>query len=264
MRKQSLPVLAIAREISEDRKLTTDPFVRFVSATHVTQHSCPAECALRGSGCYAEIGNQAFVTRRLNAAELLTDRPDLDAAHAEANAIDGLSGRWPLRLHVVGDCATPEAAQVVSAAVTRYQQKGEITTGSKPPVWTYTHAWRTVDRASWGSVSVLASCETAQDVADAHARGYPAAIVYSGDLPAIIDDHVTFQCPQQTGRRADCESCGLCAKSDKWQSRAVLGLKAHGATRKVAAAIAARQDAERIAANTASTRALRAALEGSN
>jgi hypothetical protein len=77
----------------------------------------------------------------------------------------------PLRLHTVGDCRTDEAARIVAAAAERYMDAGG------GPVWTYTHAWRLVDRASWGRVSVLASCETPEQVELARARGYATAIV---------------------------------------------------------------------------------------
>jgi hypothetical protein len=76
-----------------------------------------------------------------------------------------------MRLHTVGDCRTDEAAKIVAAAAERYMDAGG------GPVWTYTHAWRLVDRASWGRVSVLASCETPEQVELARARGYATAIV---------------------------------------------------------------------------------------
>lgn len=240
-RKQSLPVLAIAREMTEDRKLTADYKARPVSVTHATQHSCHSDCLFRGSGCYAETGNQFFVTRRLNAAELLTDDPFVETAMVEAAAIDTLSGTHPLRLHIVGDCGSDAAAQLVSAAVDRYIARGQAQ-GSTPTVWTYTHAWRRVARSSWGQISVLASCETDDDVREATARGYACELTRShADTARTVAGLRTIPCPQQTGEKADCASCLLCAKGDRLKGRAIIVLDPHGSTKKIAAAIAGRQ-----------------------
>jgi len=37
-----------------------------VSATYVSQQSCPDDCPLLGNGCYAETGNVGIHTNRLN------------------------------------------------------------------------------------------------------------------------------------------------------------------------------------------------------
>src|SRR3954468_7603539 len=162
------PAHATATERSEDRKLTTDPKSRPVSTTSAAQWACPDTCPFMASGCYAESGPMAFTTRRLNAAG--ENSPEAIAL-VEAAAIRRLSGRNPLRLHLVGDCKTDEAARIVSTAAAEHTAKHDR------PVWTYTHAWREVERASWQSVSVLASCETEADVAAAVERGYATAIV---------------------------------------------------------------------------------------
>src|SRR5579871_155626 len=145
-----------------------------VSATYASQASCPSDCPLRGGGCYAETAWVGVHTRRLNRSPV---KDPAAVAEAEAEAIDALTGDRHLRLHVVGDCPTPAAARAVSAAARRYARRG----GRK--VWTYTHAWRVVSRADWSGVSVLASCETPRQVADAHRRGYAAALIV-GDHPA--------------------------------------------------------------------------------
>jgi hypothetical protein len=81
-------------------------------------------------------------------------------ARAEAAAIDGLTGDRLLRLHVVGDARTNAAARVLPEAARRYALRGDSPRRGRK-VWTYTNAWRTVGRESWGdAVSVLASVET--------------------------------------------------------------------------------------------------------
>lgn len=179
-----------------------------VAATHVSQESCPTSCPFMGSGCYAETGMMGIHTKRLNKQSAAGKLSKLQLARNEARAVDGLTGELPLRLHVVGDCTTNQTARVVAGAAGRYRAR----MGSK--VWAYTHAWKDVRRASWGDVSVLASCETASDVKLAMGQGYAAAIVvshHSGvDGRAVVRDGLrVVPCPQQTGRAKDCMSCGL-------------------------------------------------------
>jgi hypothetical protein len=95
----------------------------------------------------------------------------VDIARAEAKAIRELSGDRPLRLHIVGDCKTPKAAEIVARACHEYSRK------SRQKVWTYTHTWKTIPRDKWGDISVLASCESIRDAKYAMSRGYAASIV---------------------------------------------------------------------------------------
>lgn len=164
-------LLAIAVPTSNNAKIGA------CATTYAAQTSCPSACVFKdGGGCYAENGRLASaVTIPLNGAAALAGAAAIDVALEEAAAIDALYGSTiegrPLRLHTVGDCSTDETARIVSAAAERYMERGG------GPVWTYTHAWREVARESWGIVSVLASCETAEDCSAAAARGYAPSIV---------------------------------------------------------------------------------------
>ena len=201
-----------------------------VMATYAAQGSCPTDCVFfNGGGCYAETGRLGkFVTAPLNAAG--KDSTRLEIALAEAAAIDRLDASLglPLRLHVVGDCADDESAEIVSAAAMRYTARG----GGK--AFGYTHAWRTVARISWGGVSILASCETAADVLHATARGYATALVvqeFESDRryhpreplgPEIIP------CPAQT-RHGNCADCGLCFNDKRLRDDGLsIGFEVHG------------------------------------
>jgi hypothetical protein len=86
-----------------------------------------------------------YTTRRLNAWDVLQgERSPEVIAEAEAAAIRKLSGSHPLRLHTVGDCKTDQAAAIVAdAAMAHTARYGQ-------PSWTYTHAWRNVQRAIVG------------------------------------------------------------------------------------------------------------------
>lgn len=216
---------AIAVEKSQNEKTGV------VSATYVSQASCPSTCRFRGSGCYAESGNVAYVTRRLNADE----ENEIEViARSEAEAIRGLSGKRALRVHVVGDCTSDAAARIVSEAMVEHSTKWS------QPAWTYTHAWRDVARESWGSANVQASCETKADEDLARSRGYATARVVekfdSDSLYTAEDGSKILPCPQQTGKSADCISCGLCLNSAAIEKRLKneisIGFAAHGATKK--------------------------------
>jgi len=180
------------------------------STTHAAQVSCPSDCVFMNAGCYAERGPLgAFVLAPLNDHAKEIGATGLDVAVAEAKAIDEMDvvvGR-PLRLHTVGDCASDEAALLVSAASERYEERG----GGR--VWTYTHAWKNVSRKSWGSVSVLASCETEGDVKAARKRGYAAALVVEQFKSKRRHKHGKtdiLPCPSMTKKGVTCSDCKLC------------------------------------------------------
>ena len=219
----------IAVEHSSNKKIGK------ASATYVTQHSCP-ECVFKHNECYAEFSYVGMVTRRLN-SEGATNLEEL--AQAEATAIDNLSGRLPLRVHVVGDCITDVAARHVGAAMARHTAKAGYA------AWTYTHGWRDVQRKSWGDVAVQASCETIEDVRSAHARGYGTAVVVDKfrDTKRYNHDGIDIiPCLEQTGRAESCVSCGLCLRPNLIEARRQrgisIGFAAHGATTKVRNALA--------------------------
>lgn len=215
--------LAIAKTSSGNAKLGD------CATTHAAQASCPQSCVFKdGGGCYAESGRQGmFVTRRLNETQALLNASALDVALAEAEAIDAMDvvpGR-PMRLHTVGDCSTDECALVVSAAAERYVARGGGT------VWTYTHGWRDVDRDSWGSVSVLASCEKSEDIIAATERGYATALVveeFESDSRYPIGTEEVLPCPSMT-RHVACSDCRLCFDDDGLRSRGYsIAFELHG------------------------------------
>src|SRR5262249_7456259 len=181
-----------------------------------------------GRGCYAENGRAAFVTRRLNRSSI---RGALRIADTEARAIDTLTGDRLLRLHIVGDARTDAAARVLGEAAKRYNRRGNAPRHGRK-VWTYTHAWRTVSRESWGdAVSVLASVETVRDARKAMAKGYAAAIVvqaFEQDGAYPVNGTTVIPCPQQT-RGVTCRECGLCRDDERLRSAGlVIAFAAHG------------------------------------
>jgi len=211
-------------EQSDNAKLSASANV---SATHAPQVTCPGgapgdrhACALRGCGCYAERGHQRYTTDRLNRAagrrKLSAGQMRLLAAREEARGIRALSGTRQLRVHVVGDCSTPRDAGIVGSAMVAHTRRfGQA-------AWTYTEAWRTVQRRAWRGATVIASVRTIADIATARARGYAAAITLtrphtSNKVYQVGTEHL-IPCPAQfkhKGQRiVTCEHCSLCKRPD--------------------------------------------------
>jgi hypothetical protein len=219
--------LVHAVDVSANRK------TGIVSVTYASQNSCPDDCPLRGGGCYAESGPTGIWTKQVN--EYDPDATALDVAKAEAEAIrEVISGTLDLRLHVVGDCSTDEAASIVSDAALRTARPGRR-------VWSYTHAWRRVQRGAWGEVSVLASCETPIQARQAQEQGWATAVI----VPAYKSERLyeeqglkILPCPNET-RGTQCVDCGLCMKDTFLREKGyAIGFTPHGSgAKKVAATV---------------------------
>lgn len=216
--------IGIAKAIT----LSANKKIGKAATTYASQASCPSDCVFMNAGCYAERGYVGIMLRNLNKEAVRVEATVLDVAEAEADALDTMDviAGLPLRLHTVGDCATNEAARTVAAAAKRYVARG----GGIP--WTYSHAWRVVDRESWGIVSVLASCETLIDVAHAKARNYATALVvdeFEGKRRYTNGDVEIIPCPAQTKEGVTCSDCRLCFNDDRLiESGFTIGFAIHG------------------------------------
>lgn len=152
-----------------------------------TAHNSSRACPFLDSGCYGNVGRVGIQMSMRNsaaggkhsskvtpediandeAASILTAIESIKAEQTKGSRNKKTSVFNPLRLHVAGDCVTAKAASILADATSKWGNK----------VWTYTHAWRDVPRSAWGHISVLASCETLEDIKKAHARGYAVAYV---------------------------------------------------------------------------------------
>jgi hypothetical protein len=193
--------------LEESRNSKTGP----VSVTYAPIQSCPSTCALMNKGCYAQGGNTGIHLARINknTAHAKRNRP-IDIAREEYKAISLLSGKKPLRLHIVGDCKTPRAARILSHAAEQYKAK------DNQPVWTYTHAWETIPRDSWGGISVLASCETMAECKRAINRGYAPSIIRLKEFtkPFKYEGFTMLACSELT-HGVKCVNCTICFDADR-------------------------------------------------
>jgi len=199
-----------------------------VSVSYAAIQSCPNSCPFKSGGCYAKSGPLAIFWGRMNKAG--DGHSITDIARTEARAIGKLTGKRAIRLHVAGDSITDRAARYVARAARRF-----------PVAWTYTHAWETVKRKAWDTVSVLASCETIAQAKKAIARGYAPCIVvdkFKQDKAYMQDGLKIIPCPAQTRNRT-CIECKLCFNDGMLRAQnAVIAFSAHGSgARKVREAL---------------------------
>jgi hypothetical protein len=197
-----------------------------VSATYMPMSTCSPNCPFLNNGCYAEYGHTGIHIKRLEKSLKAHKRISLlRLATEEANSIRQLSGKHPMRLHIVGDCRTPKMAQVISKACSEYKEK------HNQPVWTYTHSWREIPRDKWGDISVFASCETIEDCKAAMKRGYAASIVRLTPFnnPEISYMGIRMVACKELTKGIKCDKCKLCFNDKSLlDNKKVICFFAHG------------------------------------
>jgi len=194
-----------------------------IAATYLPiKSTCPSTCALKDNGCYAQLGNVFFQVNRLE--KLTEGKKAYDIVRAEAREIIAkgkLAHGKTLRLHVSGDARTDKSAKLLSKAAKSWNGK----------VYTYTHAWRSVSRESWGEISVLASCESIEDAKRALKKGYAPSLVvkeHAGAKAYVQDGLKIIPCPSQT-KGITCEKCNLCMNDKMLRDQnAAIGFAVHG------------------------------------
>jgi hypothetical protein len=196
------------------------------ASTVPVHQTCSTSCPFLNNGCYAQRGPGGHVAR-LEANAKRDDMTALDLAYEEARLIRRAARRvargTPLRLHVAGDSATAEAAQIVAVACNDWPGLA----------WSYTHAWREVPRDAWGRVSILASIERHDEAASAINRGYAPALVvteHPHDGERWQAGGVTWiPCPSQIDETKTCSNCGLCFNAELLLRRGEgIAFAAHG------------------------------------
>jgi len=201
-----------------------------MSVTHAPQLSCPTDCVL-----YPDTIDDISGTDR--------DELAITIAQAESDGIDKLSGKSNLRVHVVGDCQTIEAASIVGSAMVRYEQR------SGKRAYTYTHAWRNVPYTAWQGARVIASCETTQDIDMARSElGYPSAeftyMEHESRKVFVRDGIKVLPCPNQFNKAVTCDKCMACANIEMLKDKnLVIGIAGHGAVKKLRKQLELRQQA---------------------
>jgi hypothetical protein len=178
---------------------------RRVYATARGRLSCPVDCPT-WEDCYGQdttkTGGTLFDNVAASPADNRTPRSFADRPARDATG-------W--RFCVVGDWLN--AGAVDHAAIA---DANAVAAAHAVPSWSYSHAWRPAPHREHVTPElfafpVRASCETLQDVRDAHAAGWTAAIVIEDhnapELGAVIDGRRVVLCPAQRDKARTCESC---------------------------------------------------------
>lgn len=212
------------------------PRAPFCSSTYVSiEATCPDTCSFKRRGCYIDTGFTKRLASTLDveaqdrsAFEVILEEVALiDRAFALGMPQDGARGGRDLRLHVGGETPSAGAAVLLAEAAGRWRARGG---GS---VWTFTHNWRSIPRAAFGSISALASVETPAQADQALAAGYAPALVVS-EFPRGRKAFTTggvklVPCPAESGERT-CVECRLCFDDKVLAARGTgIAFKAHGA-----------------------------------
>ena len=185
---------------SNNRK--TGPIV----VTTASRASCPASCKLRGAGCYAEGGPLRIWWDRLSEPG---GSFGLDFRQF-VEELRGLPGDSVVRLNQAGDLPGRGRRLDRGRCLRIADALGHVAAA-----WTYTHYPPTEH-----NVGVAAEMERRGVVVNfSHERAAevetlaPAVVlVAGGGRQRTADGRKVVVCPAQTGRRANCEECLLCAK----------------------------------------------------
>jgi hypothetical protein len=192
-----------------------------MTATYRTQDSCPTTCPLLGNGCYA--GGRIFGMAKKFGQD------DVRAVSALAQAALPNGVRFNVSGDFLTDAGEPDLPYIAACNEVAAAHPDALKIA-------YTHAWRQLDPSAF-AFTVNASCETAEDVAEAVGAGWEAVIV-NGKDGSMMGDKRVVTCLAET-RGLSCAECGLCGQANR--TRPVVSFTAHGSgSKKVSAAVAAR------------------------
>jgi len=220
-----MSTVRVSKQPSANRKLVSGKGRPFYATYRAVGYTCPSTCPLLNNGCYAQSGPVALHQRdRYSTADGAAYRDQVQAYVPDGAVV---------RLHVAGDIMAPAGPDGSSKVDHEYLQAIVDVARERPNVtfYGYTHAWRLVDRTRYGTwpanLVINASADTAADVADARAAGWPVTTVVASDTPWRRDGD-TVVCPAQTSGLA-CDTCMLCGKGDRALN---VAFKAHGTGRR--------------------------------
>jgi hypothetical protein len=204
--------------IEKSRNTKTGP----ISCTYAPDISCIDLCPVK-EFCYGNFGYCRMIKKRIKDA---SGTPG-EIAQEEASGINELSGKRPLRVHIVGDAKTAGAANILGDAMVKYSEEHEQSS------WTYTHGWRYIHEDEWNGANVVASCETVEHIREARDQGYAGSIIvpeYRDTKPFFFNGELIAPCPAVLSEKeTTCFDCLLCADTDYLKrSKMSVGFTPHG------------------------------------
>lgn len=200
-----------------------------ILTTMTSASSCPASCALKGAGCYAELGPTAIHWKKVDDRGLEWDE-FCDELKRK------LRGKSLWRHNVAGDLPTLEDGVTVSGA----KMAGLLASSLDAVGFTYTHhalspsntlLFSTINAGFPFTINISADTLGAAD--EAFALGLPTTVVVPSDWTGLRQTNKgnpVVICPASMHEGVTCESCRLCAKAGR---KSIVGFPAHGARRRV-------------------------------
>lgn len=200
-----------------------------IAVSTTSQDSCPSDCPLATSGCYAKSGP----------LKLHWDKVSQGPMSKQARGTDLMSFCDSLRALPDGSCFRHNQAGDLPhySGFINYKALELITdacASRKLVAWTYTHHKvdnahnrEVIQKAIIDGLTVNVSAHSQQHAADCHKQGLPSVcIVPRGETRKNWEhDGVKFLvCPAQTSEKT-CSDCKLCAIADR---SCVVAFKAHG------------------------------------
>ena len=200
-----------------------------IAVSTTSQDSCPSDCPLMSSGCYAKSGPLKLHWDKVSAGPWI-DKPRGTDLLSFCDSIRQLPGGSLFRHNQAGDL--PHVNGLINAHA--LELITDACAERSLVAWTYTH--HKVDnmnnvimikRSNKVGLTVNVSAHSQQHAADCHKQGLPSVcIVPRGETRKHWEhDGVKFLvCPAQTSEKT-CSECRLCAIADR---SCVVAFKAHG------------------------------------
>jgi hypothetical protein len=194
-----------------------------------TGPTCPMTCPLyQNETCYSKklgvFRSNIMEGMREREAAHMADREAWIASRIKAWRKETAAGR-PVRFLVHGDLIEPGKDTLDWTWISDVLAAAGQVPGFRG--WSYTHTWR-VDGAALArdqfkaaGITFWASCHSESEASEARAAGWNVALIseerkagYTGaharTAAAMGTDRPAIVCPEQTGRKRDCETCGFC------------------------------------------------------
>jgi hypothetical protein len=184
-----------------------------MAATYRTLDSCPDQCCFKGNGCYAH-GRIFALAKKWGRQE----------AQVLKGLFYSLRANAKIRHHVSGDIT--KGNRIDRAYVGLLARLAR----ARPDLQhiLYTHAWKQIRRNPFPFVA-NASCETAEDIKRAVAKGFEAVIVLKDENDPILGTTIAgkkvIRCPEECISGVTCASCMLCSRTRK----SIVAFVPHGA-----------------------------------
>ena len=211
-----------------------------IPVTMSQKDTCPDNCQLKGSGCYAESGNVNIHWQRLSDGRYDSNDKVTDWGGLCAN-VKALPKGQLWRHNSAGDLyhykQFIDKNNVVSLTMANIGRRGFTYTHHKVIGRSEVakHNRVVINMANKNGFTINLSADNLA-MADAYVKlgVAPVVVILPENSPTIQqtpDGNTVVVCPAITSDKVTCSTCGICAKSDR---RSIIGFPVHGTGKKKA------------------------------